>query len=56
MKAMTEDHDDTVKLFKDEMNNGKDEDAQVSSALRTLPIIEKHDNMAHHDDAVLEKK
>lgn len=55
MKAMTDDHDDTVKLFKDEMNNGKDEDLK-QFALRTLPIIEKHDDMAHHDDAVLEKK
>jgi putative membrane protein len=55
MKEMTDDHDDTVKLFKDEMSNGKDEDLK-QFALRTLPIIEKHDNMAHHDDALLEKK
>jgi putative membrane protein len=55
MKAMTDDHDDTVKLFKDEMNNGQDP-ALKSFALRTLPIIEKHDSMAHHDDAVMEQK
>jgi putative membrane protein len=55
MKAMTDDHDDTVKLFKDEMNNGQDAELK-QFALRTLPIIENHDNMAHKDDAMLEKK
>jgi putative membrane protein len=55
MKAMTDDHDDTVKLFKDETQNGKDEDLK-QFAIRTLPIIEKHDNMAHKDDVDIQHR
>jgi putative membrane protein len=55
MKAMTDDHDDTVKLFKDETQNGKDDELK-QFAIRTLPIIEKHDNMAHHDDTMMEHR
>lgn len=48
MRAMTEDHDETVKLFKTEMKDGRD--AQLKSfAMKTLPVIEKHDDMAHMD-------
>jgi putative membrane protein len=46
MKAMTQDHDDTVKLFKDEVAKGQDVDLR-SFASKTLPVIEKHDSMAH---------
>ncbi|HEX4457591.1 MAG TPA: DUF4142 domain-containing protein [Polyangia bacterium] len=55
MKTMTDDHDDTVKLFKDETQNGKDDELK-QFAIRTLPIIEKHDNLAHKDDVTIEKK
>jgi putative membrane protein len=46
MKAMTDDHDDTVKLFKDEVAKGQDPDLR-SFASKTLPVLEKHDTMAH---------
>ncbi len=55
MKAMTDDHDKTIKLFKDETQNGKDDDLK-QFAIRTLPIIEKHDNMARKDDTDLEHR
>lgn len=54
MKVMTEDHDDTVKLFKDESKNGRDPELK-SFAMKTLPTLEKHDNMAHMDNERMEK-
>jgi putative membrane protein len=54
MKAMTDDHDDTVKLFKDQMENGKDPDLK-SFAMKTLPTLEKHDDLAHTDQDTLKK-
>jgi putative membrane protein len=46
MRVMTDDHDETVKLFKTEMQNGQDPELK-SFAIKTLPTIEKHDEMAH---------
>jgi putative membrane protein len=54
MKAMTEDHDDAVKLFKDQMENGQDADLK-SFAMKTLPVLEKHDDMAHMDKEHLDQ-
>jgi len=48
MRAMTDDHDDTVKLFRNELRDGQDPELK-SFAVKTLPIIEKHDDMAHMD-------
>jgi putative membrane protein len=55
MRAMATDHDDTVKLFKDQSQNGQDPELK-SFAMKTLPIIEKHDDMAHMDRNQVEKK
>jgi putative membrane protein len=49
MRAMTEDHDETVKLFKSQLQNGQDPELK-SFAVKTLPIIEKHDDMAHMNE------
>ena len=56
MKVMAGDHDDAVKLFTDEKDNGHDPDLK-SFAMKTLPVIEKHDDMAHSEkqDAAKEK-
>jgi putative membrane protein len=54
MKAMMSDHDETVAKFKNESLYGQDP-ALKSFAMKTLPVIEKHDTMAH-DDAGLMKK
>jgi putative membrane protein len=48
MRAMAMDHDDATKLFKDQSQNGTDPELK-SFAMKTLPIIEKHDDMAHMD-------
>jgi putative membrane protein len=46
MRAMAADHDDAVKLFKEQSESGKDPELK-SFAMKTLPVIEKHDDMAH---------
>jgi putative membrane protein len=48
MKAMTQDHDATVAKFKNESLYGQDPELK-SFAMRTLPLIERHDSMAHTD-------
>jgi putative membrane protein len=48
MHAMAADHDDAVKLFKQQSESGMDPELK-SFAMKTLPIIEKHDDMAHMD-------
>jgi putative membrane protein len=48
MKAMTEEHDAAVKLFTDEMQKGQDEELR-SFASKALPVLEKHDEMAHQN-------
>jgi putative membrane protein len=48
MKAMTADHDATVVKFKNESLYGQDPELK-SFAMKTLPVIEKHDSMAHSD-------
>jgi putative membrane protein len=48
MRAMAMDHDDAVKLFKQQSESGQDPELK-SFAMKTLPIIEKHDDMAHMD-------
>ena len=48
MRVMTDDHDDTVKLLKNEVQNGQDPQLK-SFAMKTLPVVEKHDDMAHMD-------
>jgi putative membrane protein len=50
MKAMTQDHDATVTRFKNESLYGQDPELK-SFAMRTLPIIERHDSMAHTDSS-----
>ncbi len=49
MKTMATDHDDTVKLFKDQSQNGQDPELK-SFAMKTLPVLEKHDSMVKHDE------
>jgi putative membrane protein len=48
MRAMATDHDEAVKLFKSQAENGKDQELRVFAA-KTLPVLEKHDDMAHMD-------
>jgi putative membrane protein len=55
MRAMANDHDDTVKLFKEQSQNGQDPELK-SFAMKTLPIIEKHDDMAHMDRNQVKKE
>jgi putative membrane protein len=55
MATMAMDHDDTVKLFKEQSQNGQDPELK-SFAMKTLPILEKHDDMAHMDRNQVEKK
>lgn len=50
MRAMAGDHDDAVKLFKDQSERGQDPELK-SFAMKTLPTIEKHDDMAHMDQS-----
>ena len=54
MRAMAMDHDDATKLFKDQSQNGQDPELK-SFAMKTLPIIEKHDDMAHMDEKQMNK-
>jgi putative membrane protein len=56
MRAMAMDHDDAVKLYKDQSQNGQDPELK-SFAMKTLPTIEKHDDMARMDrDQVMKEK
>jgi putative membrane protein len=55
MKAMTQDHDATVAKFKDESQYGQDPELK-SFAMKTLPVIEKHDNMAHVDESKVKEE
>ena len=48
MKAMTEEHDAAVKLFGDEVQKGQDAELR-SFASKALPVLEKHDEMAHQN-------
>jgi putative membrane protein len=54
MKVMAEDHDETIKLFKQQAASGRDPEL-TSFAMKTLPVIEKHDDMAHSDEKKLEE-
>lgn len=54
MKTMMSDHDETVAKFKDESLYGQDP-ALKSFAMKTLPVIEKHDSMAHDDAGMMKK-
>jgi putative membrane protein len=55
MRVMAADHDDAVKLFKEQSENGQDPELK-SFAMKTLPVIEKHDDMAHMDKNATTKK
>src|SRR5207248_1514474 len=55
MHAMAADHDDAVKLFKEQSRSGTDPELK-SFAMKTLPIIEKHDDMAHMDSDLVRKE
>lgn len=48
MKVMNDDHDDTIKLLKNEMENGQDPELK-SFASKTLPVVQKHDSMLQSD-------
>ena len=54
MHAMTVDHDETVKLFKEQAKNGQDPELK-SFAMKTLPVLEKHDDLAHMDRNQVDK-
>jgi putative membrane protein len=54
MRVMTQDHDETIKLLKNEAQNGQDPELK-SFAMKTLPVVEKHDDMAHMDQKQLGK-
>ena len=51
MRAMANDHDAAVMLFKQESKSGRDPEVK-SFAMKTLPVIEKHDDMAHAEREV----
>ncbi len=55
MKTMSDDHEDTVKLLKNEMQNGQDADLR-SFATKTLPVVQKHTDMAHMDENAVKKE
>ncbi len=55
MHAMAVDHDDAVKLFSEQARNGNDPELK-SFAMKTLPVIEKHDDMAHMDKDQIKKE
>ena len=48
MRVMATDHDEATKLFKEQSQRGQDPELK-SFAMKTLPTIEKHDDMAHMD-------
>jgi putative membrane protein len=50
MRVMATDHDDATKLFKEEAQRGQDAELK-SFAMKTLPTIEKHDDLAHMDQS-----
>jgi putative membrane protein len=54
MRVMAQDHDETLKLLKNEAQNGMDPELK-SFAMKTLPLVEKHDDMAHMDQKQLGK-
>lgn len=49
MHAMANDHVDTIKLFKDQSENGQDPELK-SFAMKTLPTLQKHDDMVKMDE------
>ncbi len=49
MRAMAEDHDDTIKLFKEQAQNGQNPELK-SFAMKTLPTLQKHDDMVKMDE------
>jgi putative membrane protein len=55
MRAMAMDHDDAVKLFKQQSESGQDPELKTF-AMKTLPTIQKHDDMAHMDRDQLKKE
>ena len=55
MRAMASDHDEAVKLFKQQSQSGQDPELK-SFAMKTLPVLEKHDDMAHMDKNQLQKE
>lgn len=55
MRAMADDHDAAVKLFKEQAQRGQDQMLRTF-AQQTLPVIERHDDMAHMDERQLQKE
>jgi putative membrane protein len=55
MKVMAADHDATVLLFKSESKDGRDPELK-SFAMKKLPVLERHDQLAHKDEHKLEDK
>lgn len=55
MRAMASDHDEAVKLFKQQSESGQDAELK-SFAMKTLPVIERHDDMAHMDQKQMQKQ
>ena len=54
MRAMSKEHDDTVKLFEEQSKAGKDAELK-QFAMKTLPVLEKHDDLAHRDEQKVSK-
>jgi len=48
MRTMVQDHDEATKLFKDQSQHGQNPELK-SFAMKTLPTLEKHDDLAHMD-------
>ncbi len=55
MTAMTDDHEEAVKLFKVQSKEGKDP-ALKSFAMKTLPTLEEHNDLARRDRKEVKKE
>lgn len=55
MKAMADDHDDTVKLLRNEIDNGQNPQLK-SFASKTLPVVQRHDEMVKSQKPAIDQE